>query len=97
MYPNYNVGQLNKERQALVKNKTLGILASRLDLTSIMLTNKKVEFSEENFLHAGANCFEAILGAVFIDKGLGAADHLFAKLVFPEEVGLSWLGLSFNC
>ena len=93
MYPHYTVGQLNLERQTLVKNKTLSTLASRLDLTSILLTKEKVELSEEGLQHAGANCLEAILGAVFVDKGLDAADHLFAKLAFLEEVGIIGFGI----
>lgn len=88
MYPDFNVGKLNSERQTLVKNKTLGQLFSQLDVPNFILTNKKVELSEESLQHAGANCLEALLGAIFIDQGLNAVDLVFAKLAFTEEVSI---------
>lgn len=36
--------------------------------------------------HINANHLEAILGAVYLDGGLGAAQRLIAQLFFPEEV-----------
>ncbi|XP_064395446.1 ribonuclease 3-like isoform X3 [Halichondria panicea] len=85
MAPPYSVGQLNHERQLLIKNTRLWQLASRLGLTDYMLVNRKVEGCQE---HAGANCLEALLGAVYLDSGdVEQVDQLFARLAFPEQEG----------
>ncbi len=90
MAPPYSVGQLNHERQLLIKNTRLWQLASRLGLTDYMLVNRKVEGCQE---HAGANCLEALLGAVYLDSGdVEQVDQLFARLAFPEQVGV-WCGV----
>lgn len=38
--------------------------------------------------HTDANTLEALLGAVYLDAGLGAAQQFTARLFFPEEVCL---------
>ena len=49
-----------------------------------MLINRKVEGGLE---HTGANCFEALLGAVYLDSGdMSVVDSLFARLAFPDQV-----------
>ena len=94
MTPPYSVGQLNTERQLLVKNKSLWALASRLHLsTHHMLTNKKAvqDLTEESVQHIGANCVEALLGAVLVDCGGGVeeVDRLYARLAFTDQVSSS--------
>ncbi len=91
MAPPYSVGQLNHERQLLVKNTRLWQLASRLRLKDYMLINKKVEGCHE---HDGANCLEALLGAVYLDSGdVEQVDQLFARLAFPEQVSVGECGV----
>ena len=33
--------------------------------------------------HAMANCFEALMGAIFLDGGIDVADRIFAKVGRP--------------
>lgn len=87
-HPEYSVGKLTQERQLLVKNKHLIALAGRLNLSDYLLKNLKIVFNEGSAMHIHSNCLEAILGAIFLDRGLDEADNVFARLAFPEEV--SW-------
>lgn len=60
-------------------------MAKRVGLTDYMLTNRKVE--EGGLENVGANCFEALFGAVYLDSGeVTVADSLFARLAFPDQV-----------
>lgn len=43
--------------------------------------------------HAMANCFEALMGALLLDGGIGVADKVFANTLFLENLQLkdvSW-------
>ncbi len=38
--------------------------------------------------HAMANCFEAVMGAVFLDGGIEVADRIFAEALFGADPDL---------
>lgn len=38
--------------------------------------------------HAMANCFEALMGALLLDGGIGVADKVFAHSLFLEDAAL---------
>lgn len=38
--------------------------------------------------HAMANCFEALMGALLLDGGIGVADKVFAYALFQEHSDL---------
>lgn len=40
---------------------------------------------ESDLRHAMANCFEALMGALFMDGGIELADTIFSKTLFEEE------------
>ena len=42
--------------------------------------------------HAATDCLEAVLGALCLDGGLPEVQKMFARLVFPEEVG-DWVSI----
>ena len=87
-HPDYSVGRLTQERQQLVKNKHLITVAERLGLAHFMLRHPKALFSGGSIPHTLSNCLEAVLGAVFLDGGLGEADALFARLAHAEKVAV---------
>lgn len=51
-------------------------------------TSSQVEpdSSMDSLSHINANTLESVLGAVYLDSGLGAAQQLTARLLFPEQV-----------
>lgn len=86
LFSDYSVGQITDFRRALVKNRHLSTLAAKLHLLDYMLAAPSLDLcTEADFSHAGANCFEALLGGVFLDSGLEECQKLFGRLVFPEE------------
>lgn len=38
--------------------------------------------------HAMANCFEALMGALFLDGGIDVADRVFSNTLFRNEPDL---------
>jgi ribonuclease-3 len=35
--------------------------------------------------HAMANCFEALMGAIYLDSGINEADKVFSKALFGTD------------
>lgn len=81
-YPALSEGRLTKMRAHLVSDATLASLARHLDLGRYLL----LSFGEENSGGAErpsnlANAFEAVLGAMYLDRGLGAVRDFFIPLM----------------
>jgi dsRNA-specific ribonuclease len=74
----YGKGKLSNNRDELVKNSTLKIIADRLGLGNLILHSGVLGYKN---LTDGV---EAILGAIYLDRGLGVArDWFFSQL--PKE------------
>jgi len=86
MLPCKSEGALAMYRSALVQNKHLAQLAQKLGLSDFMQYSHGPDLClEEDLKHAMANCFEAILGAIYLEGGLKPATELFTKLTFDDE------------
>jgi ribonuclease III len=73
-YPELREGELTRLRAALVSRQHLGQVALKLDLGAYLLLGKGEERSGGREKAALlANCVEAVIGAVYLDGGLGAA------------------------
>lgn len=48
--------------------------------------------------HAMANCFEAVMGAIYLDGGIEAVDEIFAKALFGSDPELHqvWTNLTHH-
>ena len=73
-YPKYNEGELSKRRSSLVNTRSLAKFARSIDLGSYLLLGK----GEEQTLGRNKNSilacvFEALIGAVYLDRGFSAA------------------------
>lgn len=74
----YGKGKLSNNRDELMKNSTLKIIADRLGLGNLILHNGLLGYKN---LKDGV---KAILGAIYLDRGLGVArDWFFSQL--PKE------------
>lgn len=86
MLPYKPEGGLAMYRSALVQNKHLAQLAQKLGLSDYMQYSHGPDLClEEDLNHAMANCFEALLGAIYLESGLKPATQLFTQLAFDEE------------
>ena len=93
-FPEYNEGFLTDIRSELVKDQTLSIIGKEIDLGHYLILGKGENKSggrekESNI----ADAFEALLGAIFIDKGFdivkSVIHNIFADridLISPKEL-----------
>lgn len=83
-FESYPEGKLTTLRSLLVKTKTLGELAQKLQLGSYLLMSKGEEKSGgRNNMSLLADTFEAVLGAIYLDSGLAKAKDFLEKNLFP--------------
>ena len=65
--PEFNEGQLSQARHALVNNRILAEIAHDIGLDQLLRVGRGVQSIGEQML---ANCFEAMLGALYLEQGL---------------------------
>ncbi|KAJ8680738.1 hypothetical protein QAD02_016525 [Eretmocerus hayati] len=89
IFPDLEEGGLATYRAAIVQNQHLAVLAKKLGLEQFMLYAHGSDLCHDLELrHAMANCFEALMGALFLDGGINIADSVFGSTLFKDEVDL---------
>lgn len=85
MFPNLEEGGLATYRAAIVQNQHLAVLSKKLQLEKFMLYAHGSDLCHDLELrHAMANCFEALMGALFLDQDIEVADKVFSQTLFME-------------
>ena len=88
-YPQFPEGTLTNIRSTLVKTKSLSQVAAALHLGELLLLSRGEESSggrsNESLL---ADCYEALLGAIYLDAGIEAARKYVSEtlLVRTEDI-----------
>lgn len=91
-FPSYPEGQLTSTRSILVQSKTLARLSQSLGIGDYLLMSKGEEMSGgRNNVSILADTFEAIIGAIFLDRGFDEvskfiSEHLIKKITELLEV-----------
>lgn len=84
-YPQFNEGILTNLRALLVNTKSLANVAKELDLGNLLRLSKGEEESmgrqNQSLL---ADCFEAFIGALFLDQGMTAAKAFLSKTLLEK-------------
>jgi ribonuclease-3 len=84
-FPDFDEGILTNLRSLLVNTKSLALAAKSLDFGKYLKLSKGEEESKgrenESLL---ANSFEAFLGALFMDQGIGAVNDFISQMLFPK-------------
>ncbi|XP_059045104.1 ribonuclease 3 [Achroia grisella] len=89
MFPGLTEGGLATYRASIVQNQHLAQLAKNISLEQFMLYAHGSDLCREVVMrHAMANCFEALMGALFLDAGLQVADRVFALSLWYNEPDL---------
>jgi ribonuclease III len=84
-FPDLPEGELAKLRAATVNMLTLADVARDLNLGDEILLGKGEELSGgRDKTSILADAMEAVLGAVYLDRGLGAASELIERLFWPR-------------
>lgn len=89
MFPGLAEGGLATYRAAIVQNQHLALLAKNIGLEQFMLYAHGSDLCRDVVMrHAMANCFEALMGALFLDGGIEVADRVFALALWYGEPDL---------
>jgi ribonuclease III len=84
-YPDYNEGILTNLRSLLVNTKSLAQIAKELEFGNLLKLSKGEEDSKgrqnQSLL---ADCFEAFIGALFIDQGIEIVDKFLNETLIPK-------------
>ncbi len=85
-YPKYDEGKLTKYRASLVNREFLYHTACRLDLYKYCVVDKSVDLKNQATLKKMlAGIIEALIGAIYLEKGLKAARELINEWILDEE------------
>ncbi|KAK9871667.1 hypothetical protein WA026_014115 [Henosepilachna vigintioctopunctata] len=88
-FPELEEGGLATYRAAIVQNQHLAVLAKNLKLDQFMLYAHGSDLCHDLELrHAMANCFESVMGALFLDGGIDVADKVFSETLFLKGSAL---------
>lgn len=96
LFPDLEEGGLATYRAAIVQNQHLAVMARRLHLDSYMLYAHGSDLCHDLELrHAMANCFEALMGALFLDGGIEVADKVFGLTLWKQEANLADVWMNY--
>lgn len=91
-YPDAPEGELTNHRTALVNAKALGAIGIQLELDVYVLLSKgeqrDVWESEKRRVYTSACLFEAIIGALYLDQGMGECRMVLDHLVNTKRTEL---------
>jgi ribonuclease-3 len=83
LYPGRSEGQLSKVKSLIVSRKILGEIALSLDLGRYLLFgNSEIKSGGTHRLSILSNAFEALLGALYLDRGLEVARDFLRRFLF---------------
>jgi ribonuclease III len=84
-FPEFSEGTLTNIRSSLVKTNSLADVARELHLGDLLLLSHGEEASGgRNNQSLLADCFEALLGAIFLDQGIDKAKIFLETYLFPK-------------
>jgi len=81
-YPDFDEGNLTNVRSMLVNTKTLALVAKELEFGKLLKLSKGEEETKgrEN-ISLLADCFEAFIGSLFLDKGIKETENFIHKVL----------------
>lgn len=85
-FPDANEGFMTKIRSRIVNREILNQLAISLGIDKILVSNVSSNSSTRNLY---GDALEALIGALFVDKGFKKTKNLFIKRVFNKYLDLS--------
>jgi ribonuclease-3 len=86
--PHGDEGYLTKMRSKIVSRKNLNILGESLSLTDLVLSEKSPSRLGKNI---NGNLFEALIGAIYVDKGFKVCKAFIYAKVIKKDADLSEL------
>lgn len=86
-YPSKNEGELTNIRSRIVQRMSLDALATAIGLNNLIRIDRK---STRNFakVHISGNAFEALMGAIYLDRGYEKSKQFIKKLINEGYIDL---------
>ena len=84
-YPDGDEGFLTKLRARIVKRKNLDYLATKIGIPTLISAGINAGTSSK---HMYGNALEALIGAIYLDRGFRAASRFFEKKVLKKHMDL---------
>lgn len=82
-YPLFKEGELTEIRGFLTRNEVIAEVAKSLDMGSLLLRSNGFK-REESPVNVLADCFEAFIGAIYLDQGYKAAFNFVVKVLTAD-------------
>ncbi len=83
-HPDASEGDLTKTRATLVNRQAMCSLATRLDLGPLLIMSRSEESNDGRSRPSNlADAMEAVIGAIYLDGGWGAAQKFAARVLAP--------------
>lgn len=86
-FPTADEGFLTKMRTKIVNGKTLTEIAKKIELNKLIFVKSHKNLSERIFEDA----FEALIGAIYIDRGFKYVKQFVSQKIFVEHINLNQL------
>ena len=87
-YPEEDEGFLTQVRSKIVKRKQLNKLAFNLGISSLLISNTNTKQNKANLL---GNAFEALIGAIYLDKGYRRTKKFVTGKILEKELDVESL------
>lgn len=78
-FPDADEGFLTQKRAILVQRNTLDMIAQKLKLSDLIVTQKKFQIGKNS--HVPGNALEALIGAIYEDKGYEGCKMFVIRLI----------------
>ena len=86
-YPEMEPGNMSKLRSFLVKSHTLSNYARKINLSEYVRLGRSVtEAQVKNSDNILEDCFEALIGAIYLDQGLEVAFAFIKKVLYDDVI-----------
>lgn len=87
-FPDYNEGQLTQLRSKLVSRQSLNAIAREIGLDECVICNGSASASQK---HIFGDAFEAMMGAIYLDRGYEFVNRLLINDIFYHHQNLEEL------
>lgn len=87
-YSNKREGELTNLRSKIVQRNTLDSLAIKIGLDKLISSD---EHTPQFKVHINGNAFEALMGAIFMDRGYKTAKRFIIKLINEKHIDIEEL------
>jgi len=89
MFSGYNEGKMSKIRAEIVREESLAVFAKKLGIDKVIkLGRSEVIVHGEQKASILSDCFEAVLGAIYLDSNFSIAEQWVDNVIKPESYHL---------